>query len=100
MGLFDIEDRIDYNWLIDNGFSIQNNPFLYDSHILTKALRTRNSFAYISIDIITFETTLLWWDTGNKYTGDKHVLYMGVITDRIQMSSIIYKYSQENFSIN
>lgn len=89
MGLFDTEDKIDYNWLIDNGFSIRNNPFLYDSDILTKVLQTRNSFAYISINIITFETTLIWWDTGNK-----HVLYIGVITDRIQMSSIIYKYSQ------
>lgn len=99
MGLFDTEDKIDYNWLIDNGFSIRNN-LLYDSHILTKVLRTKNSFAYININIITFETTLLWWDTGSKYTGNKHVLYIGVITDRIQMSSIIYKYSQENFSIN
>ena len=99
MGLFDVEDKIDYIWLIDNGFSTRDN-LLYDSHILTKILRTRNPFAYININIITFEATLLWWDTGSKYTGNKHALYMGVITDRIQMSSIIYKYSQENFSIN
>ena len=99
MGLFDTEDKIDYNWLIDNGFRFQKGHS-YDDHILTKILRTRNPFAYININIITFEAVLYWWDIGINHTGYKHAFYIGAITDRIQMSAIMYKYSQENFSIN
>ena len=98
MGLFDTEDKIDYDWLIDNGFRFQNGHS-YD-HILTKILRTRDPFVYININLITFEVVLYWWDIGRKYTSYKHAFYIGVITDRIQMSTIMYKYSQENFSIN
>ena len=99
MSIFDVEDKIDYNWLIDNGFSTRDN-LSHNNHILTKILRTRNPFVYMHINIKTFEVVLHWWDPGSKYTGNKHALYMGVITDRIQMSAIIYKYSQENFTIN
>ena len=52
------------------------------------------------INIKTFEVVLHWWDPGSKYPSYKHAFYIGVITDRIQMSAIMYKYSQENFSIN
>lgn len=95
MGLFDTEDKIDYNWLIDNGFRFSNSHS-YDIHILTKILRARNPFVYINISFMTFEAVLYWWDIGINHTGNKHALYIGVITDRIQMSSIIHKYSQEN----
>lgn len=98
MSIFDIEDKIDYNWLIDNGFSARMSHKFDDDHILTKILRTRNPFVYINIDLITFETVLQWVDIGQGtgITGNTQALYMGVITDKIQMSSIIHKYSQEN----
>ena len=98
MGLFDTEDKIDYDWLIDNGFRFQNGHS-YD-HILTKILWARNPFVYININFLTFEAVLYWWDIGINHIGNKHAFYIGVITDRIQMSAIMYKYSQENFSIN
>ena len=82
--------------MIDNGFSTRDN-ISHNSHILTKILRTRNPFAYININIITFEATLLWWDISSKYPSYKHAFYIGVITNRIQLSAIIYKYSQENW---
>lgn len=98
MSIFDVEDKIDYNWLIDNGFSAQKSHWFDDGHILTKILRTRNPFVYINIDFITFETVLQWVDIGKGMgiTGNTQALYMGVITDKIQMSSIMHKYSQEN----
>lgn len=96
MGLFNTEDKIDYNWLIDNGFRFQNGHS-DDDHILTKILRARDPFAYININIKTFEVTLYWWDIGSKYTSYKHAFYIGVITDRIQMSAIIHQYSHENW---
>ena len=82
MGLFDVEDKIDYIWLIDNGFSTRDN-LLYDSHILTKILRARNPFVYININFLTFETVLYWWDIGINHIGNKHAFYIGVITDKI-----------------
>lgn len=102
MGLFDTEDKIDYNWLIDNGFRVRKGYRADDSFALTKILRTRDPFVYISFDITTFLVVLHWVDIGKGtgITGNAQALYMGVITDRIQMSSIIHKYSQENFSIN
>ena len=99
MSIFDVEDKIDYNWLIDNGFSVQKNYSCRDD-ILIKILRTRNPFVYMHINIKTFEVVLHWWDPGSKYPSYKHAFYIGVITDRIQMSAIIHKYSQENFIIN
>ena len=99
MGVFDTEDKIDYNWLIDNGFRFQNGHS-DDDHILTKILRARDPFVYININFITFEAVLYWWDIGINHVGYKHAFYIGEITDRIQMSVIMYKYSQENFSIN
>ena len=95
MGLFDTEDKIDYNWLIDNGFRAPNSSS-YDAHILTKILRARDPFVYININFITFEAVLYWWDIGINHVGYKHAFYIGEITDKIQMSSIMHKYSQEN----
>lgn len=100
MGLFNTEDKIDYNWLIDNGFRVRKGYRADDSFALAKILRTRDPFVYISFDITTFEAVLYWWDIGINHVGYKHAFYIGEITDRIQMSSIIHKYSQENFSIN
>ena len=93
MSIFDIEDKIDLNWLIDNGFNAQKS-----SYIFTKILRSRNPFVYININLVTFEVVLYWVDIGKGtgITGNTQALYMGVITDKIQMSSIMYKYSQEN----
>lgn len=98
MSIFDIEDKINYNWLIDNGFSTRISHKFDDGHILTKILRSHHPFVYINIDYITFETVLQWVDIGNGtgITRNTQVLYMGVITDKTQMSSIMHKYSQEN----
>lgn len=96
MSIFDIEDKIDYNWLIDNGFSSRIS--INNRHILTKILRSKKPFVYININYVTLETVLQWVNIGKGtgITGNTQTLYMGVISSRIQMSSIIHKYSQEN----
>lgn len=98
MSIFDVEDKIDYNWLINNGFSVRMSNRYDDGHILTKILRTRNPFVYININFITLETVLHWVNIGKGtgITNNTRTLYMGVISDKIQMSSIMHKYSQEN----
>lgn len=96
MGLFDVEDKIDYNWLIKNGFSSRISDIFSNGHILTKILRYRKPFVYININYVTLEVTLRWLDIGTGITGRTQSLYMGIISSRIQMSSIMYKYSQEN----
>lgn len=98
MSIFDLEDKIDYNWLIENGFSARMSNRSDDGHILTKILRTRNPFVYININFITLETVLHWVNIGKGtgITNNTRLLYMGVISDKIQMSSIMHKYSQEN----
>lgn len=97
MSIFNVEDKIDYNWLIDNGFSARMSN-RSDGHILTKILRSRNPFVYININFITLETVLHWVNIGKGtgITSNTRTLYMGVISDKIQMSSIMHKYSQEN----
>lgn len=97
MSIFNVEDKIDYNWLIDNGFSARMSN-RSDGHILTKILRSRNPFVYININFITLETVLHWVNIGKGtgITNNTRTLYMGVISDKIQMSSIMHKYSQEN----
>lgn len=98
MSIFDVEDKIDYNWLVNNGFSARQSLWVDGAHILTKILRTHHPFVYININFITLETVLHWVNIGKGtgITGNTQVLYMGVITDKIQMSSIMHKYSQEN----
>lgn len=98
MSIFDVEDKIDYNWLIDNGFKCYKRNVIDDDYILTKILRTRNPFVYININHITLETVLHWvgLGKGTGITNNTQTLYMGVITDKVQMSSIMHKYSQEN----
>ena len=98
MSIFSMEDPINYDWLVENGFSQRirngnNNP-----HILTKILRYRKPFVYININYITLEATLHWLDigTGTSITSSTQSLFLGKIDDRIRMNSIIYKYSQEN----
>ena len=98
MSIFDTEDKIDCNWLIDNGFCIPRENLYNERQFFTKILRSRNPFVYINIDLVTFEVVLYWVDIGKGtgITGNTQALYIGVITDKIQMSSIMYKYSQEN----
>lgn len=102
MSLFDIEDKIDYNWLIDNGFSTKVRYGDNDKHIITKILRTRNPFIYININYITLDATLQWIPmekgphTGIEMVGKTQIFYLGRIDDRLKMLSIIHKYSQEN----
>lgn len=97
MSVFSMEDPIDYDWLIEKGFSQRirngNNP-----HILTKLLRSRKPFVYININYVTLEATLHWLDigTGTGITSSTQSLFLGRIDDRMQMDSIIFKYSQEN----
>lgn len=98
MSIFSMEDPIDYDWLIENGFSQRirngnNNP-----HVLTKILRYRKPFVYININYVTLEATLHWLDigTGTGITSSTQSLFLGKIDDRIRMNSIIHKYSQEN----
>ena len=97
MSIFSMEEPIDYDWLIENGFSQRirngNNP-----HILTKILRNRKPFVYININYVTLEATLQWLDigTGTGITSSTQALFLGKIDDRVRMNSIIHKYSQEN----
>ena len=94
MSIFSMEEPINYDWLVENGFSQRirngNNP-----HILTKILRSRKPFVYININYATLEATLHWLDIGD-ITGGTQSLFLGKIDDRIRMNSIIHKYSQEN----
>ena len=83
MSVFSMEDPIDYNWLVENGFSQwtrygKNNP-----HILTKILRSRKPFIYININYVTLEATLLWLDIGDGtgITGSTQALFLGKIDD-------------------
>ena len=97
MSVFSMEEPIDYDWLIENGFSVRvrnrDNP-----HILTKILRSRKPFVYININYVTLEATLQWLDLGTDtgITGGTQSLFLGRIDDRVRMNSIIHKYSQEN----
>ena len=98
MSIFSMEEPINYDWLIENGFShrigrVNNNP-----HILTKILRYRKPYVYININYVTLEATLQWLDLGDGtgITGGTQSLFLGKIDDRIRMNSIIHKYSQEN----
>ena len=52
MSIFSMEEPINYDWLIENGFSQRirngnNNP-----HILTKILRYRKPYVYININFL------------------------------------------------
>lgn len=89
-----MEEPIDYNWLIENGFSQRVRYGGNDRHILTKILRSRNPFVYININYVSLEATLQWLDLGTG--AGSQVLFLGRIDDRIKMSSIIHKYSQKN----
>jgi hypothetical protein len=97
MSIFSMEDPINYDWLIENGFSQLtkdgNNP-----HILNKILRSRKPFVYININYVTLDATLHWLDigTGTGITRSTQSLFLGKIDDRIRMNSIMHKYSQEN----
>jgi hypothetical protein len=91
-----MEDPIDYDWLIEKGFSqrISTN----NRYILTKILRSKKPFVYMNINYLTLEATLQWLDigTGTGITSSTQSLFLGRIDDRMQMNSIIFKYSQEN----
>ena len=98
MSIFSMEEPINYDWLIENGFShrigkVNNNPY-----ILTKILRYRKPFVYININYVTLEATLQWLDigTGTGITSSTQSLFLGKIDDRVRMNSIIHKYSQEH----
>ena len=93
MGIFSMEEPIDYDWLIENGFSVRVRNRYDNPHILTKILRSRKPFVYININYVTLEATLQWLDIG---TGSTQSLFLGKIDDRVRMNSIIHKYSQEN----
>lgn len=98
MSIFSMEEPIDYDWLIENGFS-QSVRYRDDSfYILTKILRSRKPFVYININYVTLEATLHWLDLGDGtgITGGTQSLFLGKIDDRVKMNSIIHKYSQEN----
>lgn len=97
MSIFSMEEPINYDWLIENGFS-QRIRNVNSSHILTKILRSRKPFVYININYVTLEATLQWLDigTGTGITSSTQSLFLGKIDDRVQMNSIILKYSQEN----
>lgn len=98
MSIFSMEEPINYDWLIENGFS-QSVRYRDDSfYILTKILRSRKPFVYININYVTLEATLLWLDLGDGtgITGGTQSLFLGRIDDRVKMNSIIHKYSQEN----
>lgn len=96
MSIFSMEDPIDYDWLIEKGFSqrIRAN----NRHILTKILRSKKPLVYININYVTLEATLHWLyiGTGTGITSSTQSLFLGKIDDRIRMNSIIHKYSQEN----
>lgn len=95
MSLFDIEEPIDYQWLINNGFNPRmNDP--NDDGIMTKSLRFRNPFVYLQVNKYTFDTILCWVSTGKNRGLGTQVLYLGSINDRLKMISLIHKYSQEN----
>ena len=98
MSIFSMEDPIDYDWLIENGFSQRVTYGDNNHHILTKILRSRKPFVYININYVTLEATLQWLDigTGTGITGGTQSLFLGKIDDRVRMNSIIHKYSQEN----
>lgn len=102
MSIFDVEDKIDYNWLIDNGFSVRVRNRYDNPHILTKILRSRKPFVYININYITLDATLQWIPikkgphTGIEMVGKTQIFYLGRIDDKLKMLSIIHKYSQEN----
>ena len=98
MSIFSMEEPINYDWLIEKGFSQRirngnNNP-----HILTKILRSRKPFIYININYVTLEATLQWLDIGEGtgITSGTQSLFLGRIDDRVKMNSIIHQYSQEN----
>lgn len=98
MSIFSMEDPINYDWLIEKGFS-QSVRYRDDSfYILTKILRSRKPFVYININYVTLEATLLWLDLGDDtgITNGTQSLFLGRIDDRVKMNSIIHKYSQEN----
>ena len=96
MSIFSMEEPIDYDWLIEKGFSQRIG--IDNRHILTKILRSKKPFVYININYITLEATLQWLDigTGTGITSSTQSLFLGKIDDRIRMNSIIHKYSQEN----
>jgi hypothetical protein len=91
-----MEEPINYDWLIENGFSQRIGTD--NRHILTKILRSKKPFVYININYVTLEATLQWLDigTGTGITSSTQSLFLGRIDDRMQMNSIIFKYSQEN----
>lgn len=98
MSIFSMEDPIDYDWLIEKGFSVRVRNRYDNPHILTKILRSRKPFVYININYVTLEATLQWLDLGDGtgITSGTQSLFLGKIDDRIRMNSIIHKYSQEN----
>lgn len=98
MSVFSMEDPIDYDWLIEKGFSQRVRYGDNNRHILTKILRSRKPFIYMNINYVTLEATLLWLDIGDDtgITSGTQSLFLGKIDDRVRMNSIIHKYSQEN----
>lgn len=98
MSIFSMEEPINYDWLIEKGFSVRVRNRYDNPHILTKILRSRKPFVYININYVTLEATLQWLDigSGTRINSSTQSLFLGKIDDRVQMNSIILKYSQEN----